>query len=384
MTKIKKNFNIITACLIFFMAVINILIARSYYIFQPASYAVFLVLYLAVSITLTYLSVNFRIYSSKPDSIFDAFMPIFTLLYVITLGFVLELDRAYLHNGILYYLILLEISIVSSVITMGTSIRKKVFRFITCIPAGAFLILIGFITLLAAVFGIIGKTEINSLTESPEETYIAWVQVSDQGALGGDSCVKVRNIKKEFFTGLGTFKKRDAVLYFGGWGESYDLQWEDNNTLLVNGKKYNIPNFLLENRFDKLFIRTNPDIFLPKRAPDSFTDTHGGFRGEGETVIKYVLTETEVQLLAEDIEQNSKWKKIDNTSFEYLFGGGKDIFDDGFTSGKIPIFQNGYYCFYNKQTGQYKFPEGRVYSSNYIVVVYSSQDQVLYVYELDT
>ena len=104
MTKIKKNFNIITACLIFFMAVINILTARSYYIFQPASYAVFLVLYLAVSITLTYLSVNFRIYSSKPDSIFGAFMPIFTLLYVITLGFVLELDRAYLHNGILYYL----------------------------------------------------------------------------------------------------------------------------------------------------------------------------------------------------------------------------------------------------------------------------------------
>ena len=152
----------------------------------------------------------------------------------------------------------------SGFITGSTSLTTGTARVIgmdfQCITPDAYSMLMGFSTQYSGGAVDLSQEEITFTSGNikmciRDRTYRAWVQVSDQGALGGDSCVKVRNIKKEFFTGLGTFKKRDAVLYFGGWGESYDLQWEDNNTLLVNGKKYNIPNFLLENRFDKMCIR---------------------------------------------------------------------------------------------------------------------------------
>lgn len=82
------------------------------------------------------------------------------------------------------------------------------------------------------MMGSIGEKTVTQTVPSPDGTYEAYVISCDEGALGGDTSVwvkKTRNIR--------IFQHKEKQLQSGEWGETYDLVWTDNDTLVVNGIK---------------------------------------------------------------------------------------------------------------------------------------------------
>ena len=76
--------------------------------------------------------------------------------------------------------------------------------------------------------------------KSPDNTYIAWVVSSDQGALGGSTEVYVRNTKKDIPFVSGMLKTESKNLWSGRWGTEVTLCWEDDDTLMIDGKSYDV------------------------------------------------------------------------------------------------------------------------------------------------
>ena len=116
-------------------------------------------------------------------------------------------------------------------------------------------------------------------------------------------------------------------------------------------------------------------VEIPKRDADFSEDTHGGFLGEGDTVKIYELTDKEIEKLNEDIKTNDHWKPIDDALYSIPWMNYNE---------KIPQIENGWYCFYNKQTKTFELPGEDTYSYNYIVCLYSEEKGKLWIYELDT
>ena len=116
-------------------------------------------------------------------------------------------------------------------------------------------------------------------------------------------------------------------------------------------------------------------VEVPKRDADFSEDTHGGFQGEGDTVKIYELTDKEIEKLNKDIMTNDHWKPIEKELYSISWMSYNE---------KIPQIENGWYCFYNKQTKTFEFPSESAHSYNYIVCLYSEEEEKLWIYELDT
>ena len=104
--------------------------------------------------------------------------------------------------------------------------------------------LTGFLMLLAAMFllfsGFGVTEEVHSLS-SPDGRYVARVLNIDQGALGGDTVVRVQRVK---LLGLpiDSVFILDTKLWMGDWGRAYSLgmTWVDGDTLRIDGIEYDI------------------------------------------------------------------------------------------------------------------------------------------------
>lgn len=88
--------------------------------------------------------------------------------------------------------------------------------------------------------GIRADTVVRSVM-SPQNTYIAEVIDSDQGALGGNTFVEVRQ-NKTVYLFVCKFQERSVCIYTGEWGEFETMQvsWQDEHTLLIDGKAYSV------------------------------------------------------------------------------------------------------------------------------------------------
>ena len=85
------------------------------------------------------------------------------------------------------------------------------------------------------VFGSIGEDTVIQTLHSPDGSRYAEVIDSDQGALGGDTLVRVYKYKT-------LFKDRGEIVYKGEWREYEDMEiyWKDDDTLVINSKEYPI------------------------------------------------------------------------------------------------------------------------------------------------
>lgn len=95
---------------------------------------------------------------------------------------------------------------------------------------------------LKSVFGDFGLNTVARELISPERTYIAYVIDSDQGALGGDTFVEVQDMKKRWNVLIGQFQESPRRIYSGEWKEyqTMEIEWKDENTLLIDGQEYNM------------------------------------------------------------------------------------------------------------------------------------------------
>lgn len=85
------------------------------------------------------------------------------------------------------------------------------------------------------LIGSMGSATVVESAVSPDGVYRAELINVDQGALGGDTVIKV--LREE---SSGRFWNDDEIIYMGQWGEFdyMDLSWEDCDTLVVYDSKH--------------------------------------------------------------------------------------------------------------------------------------------------
>lgn len=244
--------------------------------------------------------------------------------------------------------------------------------------------LFGFVLFISLIFTNFGKSDILQIINSPDNTYVAISISHDEGALGGDTCVNVRNVKKDIRLLSGTLNSLKKEIWRGDWNEKPVLQWQDDTNLLINGTIYNAK-LLLETEYTnnyKYYSKLN--IYIPQRKPDFIEDTHGGFHGDGTRIEKFILTHEEIQFIEQDFDRPGVWKKINEGNKAILYGGANGYWTNGLLGDNVPHIENGYFTIFNKQTHDVEFPNPNEYSYNYVIVIYSLDGNVLYVFEMDT
>ena len=99
-----------------------------------------------------------------------------------------------------------------------------------------------FLGWLIAIFAGFGKNTVVKTLPSPWEYHLAQVVDSDQGALGGNTVVKVIHKERDIFLLAGRFVKKPSPVYAGEWGEAdgIALAWTDEHTLYIDGVPHRI------------------------------------------------------------------------------------------------------------------------------------------------
>lgn len=100
---------------------------------------------------------------------------------------------------------------------------------------------ITFIVFIVLTFGNIGENKVIRSIDSPDGRYTAQVIDADQGALGGDTVVRVvKNRGLELL--VLSVRKKPQTVYIGEWGEAENITvyWSDEREVTVNSYAHKI------------------------------------------------------------------------------------------------------------------------------------------------
>ena len=121
-------------------------------------------------------------------------------------------------------------------------------------------------------------------------------------------------------------------------------------------------------------------------------DNHGGFHGDGTTLITLSFSDDKA---LRQIEESNEWKKfpLDDTAIRISIGvsDGTNFIGPYLTdnTGKtiIPEIENGYYFLIDKQENQDEIVSKNIlnrYSLNFVLGIYDTDTDILYFCEFDT
>ena len=135
--------------------------------------------------------------------------------------------------------------------------------------------------------------------------------------------------------------------------------------------------------YDYNFYSSIIETPIPMFAKMEEKDTHGGFHGDGEALIKVYFSYKQAEKFIRKIDKNIHWNKLPM----------KDILQTCINNNttdeiSVPIIENGYWFFldrHSKATNKYNYYDmfDRA-SSNYSIAIFDIDSNVLYIYSLDT
>lgn len=213
--------------------------------------------------------------------------------------------------------------------------------------------------------------------DSPRGAYTAVVEDVDQGALGGDTLVRVRDNDRTVNIGIGSFVPSRYV-YYGDWGEWQDMElyWQEEAVLVINGMAYSASAedmAAIGNIADVLNVEIWDGVLLKSE------DSHGGFLGDG-------LAYAEVQCSME-VPDSEYWHELPLSDTLAALVSRNGLLDS--IDGRClapPEIRNGYYFFMDEFDGTSP-DDSQVrerYSYNFTLALYDADTGILYYYELDT
>ena len=135
---------------------------------------------------------------------------------------------------------------------------------------------------------------------------------------------------------------------------------------------------------------------LPPHLTMEYTDSHGGFFGDGETFLVLTFGEKEGESLSACLEDAADWNPLplSGNLDGLLFGGagGDRAFQGIGETVKIPDVQSGFWYFLDRyqesetSSGDPHSDDDLLsrYSYNFTVMIYDAESRTLYYYELDT
>lgn len=213
-----------------------------------------------------------------------------------------------------------------------------------------------------------GSHKVVKTLASPDRCRTAIVTSHDQGALGGDTVVEVRDNRRSIPILVGTFT--DSVrLWQGGWGdhESMTLLWEDEKTLQINGISYHVTGE------DAALIADISHILEAEISQGQVleaSDTHGGFHGDGDTFVKIRGTCT--------VPDSPHWQPLPAVGQA----------EQALSQSPIPEVEKGWYYVWDRHYQSTDPASGAALlahgSRNYTLAVYDEPNRILYYYKLDT
>ncbi|MCL2486537.1 MAG: hypothetical protein FWE86_02925 [Oscillospiraceae bacterium] len=134
-------------------------------------------------------------------------------------------------------------------------------------------------------------------------------------------------------------------------------------------------------------INNRIDIEIPASSTIEYTDTHGGFHGDGTLFAKVTFSEKGATKTIKKIKKKG-WDALPLDDYLHAMFYGSEI--DGVTYGYhlsdeagIPKVENGYWFFKDRHRETDKNFSER-YSYNFTVAIFDLDTNILYFYELDT
>ena len=240
MKKIKANITSIMGIIMLTLSVLNLIISKLDYIYRPKSYVLFLVMFVLLAVVITFLSIRYKCETKKVSKFLASFLPLIALIYLITLLFSFDFSIDYKTYNLLYYEILFAVTLVSSLVIFFIYNHIKWLKIIVSIISAGIGALFGFALFISLIFTNFGESNIIQILNSPDDTYVAMLISHDDGALGGDTCVRVRNNKHRVNLLIGSITRREQQLWIGDWASEPSLKWEDNDTILINDVRYDV------------------------------------------------------------------------------------------------------------------------------------------------
>ena len=240
MNKVKTSINSVIGIIMIALSVLNLIIARMDYIYRPRSYIVFVIVYLIMTVGIAFFSIKYRNDANKVSKNFASFLPIITLVYLITLLFSFDLSVDHKRTGILYYEMIFAVTIIFSLIIFFVYNHIKWLKIVVGIVSICIGALFSFMFFISLIYAYFGESKIIQTVNSPDGTYVAISISHDDGALGGDTCVSVINNKQKAPLLIGSITRREQLLWIGDWAEEPILKWEDNDTIMINGVRYDV------------------------------------------------------------------------------------------------------------------------------------------------
>lgn len=238
MNKIKSNINLFFGIIVLFLSVINLFISSLNCLYRPKNYVVFGLVYLTTIVFMVVLSLKNKNVASKPSKIFAELSPIIALIYLISLFICIDLKIDYINHNILCYEVLFLFTIVSSLIIFFAYNNIILLRFIVSFISFLAGVLFVFLVVVFQFITNFGTSEILQTAISPNSTYVARVVYYDSGALGDKVYVNVYDNKNKVTFLTGAIIDKDREVWTGEWVSAF--YWEDDDTIFINGAKYDI------------------------------------------------------------------------------------------------------------------------------------------------
>lgn len=147
------------------------------------------------------------------------------------------------------------------------------------------------------------------------------------------------------------------------------------------------------NSYRVFYVEKNTGLSLPKPTSISYQNTHGGFHGDGETLIRLHFHEKDTLNILSQIAIDENWNSFplsENLSLMF-YGGEKDGVTYSYNLAKefeLPMVENGYWYFKNRsKQAQEKQKDTELfafYSYNFTTAFFDKTTNTLYYFEYDT
>lgn len=135
--------------------------------------------------------------------------------------------------------------------------------------------------------------------------------------------------------------------------------------------------------YDYIFYSSIIETSIPIFAKMEEEDTHSGFHGDGDAVIKIYFSDKQTEMFTRKVENNIHWNKLPmNETLQNC------ISDNNINEKFETLVQNGYWFFIDRHSQSIdKYNYNEIFnkaSFNYSIAIFDIESNILYIYSLDT
>jgi hypothetical protein len=230
---IKSPLVLLAIYLLFFL-IIYFLIDIFGYKFFPINAYIINVVPSVIIIFFTILAFNKKNTKTRTATLLSVLLPIISILFFTAKSIATDLEN------INIFVIHCLITYISSLVIFFSKEHEKWIKIGLGIVYSFLLIVILFISFLMIMFYDFSKNTTMKSEKSPNALYLAEIIDNDQGALGGNTIVKITQQNCNLNILLGKIEKKPMIIYSGKWGEFNEMtiRWETNKILYINEKEY--------------------------------------------------------------------------------------------------------------------------------------------------